>query len=232
MGRIRSEFRAIGIRVLGTCALVLVPASLPAQSMVAGRVALQEKPGEKTTDYGNTVVWLEPSSGTARATPIRTQVGMSERTFTPHVRVVPVGSTVEYPNQDPFTHNVFSTTPGALFDLGAYASGTSKGYQFRKTGAYPTYCNIHAKMAAYVVVVNTPWYAQAAADGRWQVTNVPVGKYRLTVWHERAPKVTTELEVPAGGVSGIETTLDARGYRVVAHKNKFGRDYTNAGVVY
>ena len=157
---------------------------------------------------------------------------MSERTFTPHVRVVPVGSTVQYPNQDPFTHNVFSTTPGALFDLGAYASGTSKGYQFRKTGAYPTYCNIHAKMAAYVVVVNTPWYTQAAADGRWQVTNVPAGKYRLTIWHERAPQVTTDVDVPAGGLSGIETTLDARGYRVVAHKNKFGRDYTNAGVVY
>src|SRR3989304_382176 len=97
MRRMWSEFCPVGIRVLGTCALVLVPASLPAQSLVAGRVALQEKPGERTTDYGNTVVWLEPRSGTARATPVRTQVGMSERTFTPHVRVVPVGSTGPYP---------------------------------------------------------------------------------------------------------------------------------------
>lgn len=232
MRRIWSEFGRVGVGVLGTCALVLVSASLPAQSMVAGRVVLQERPGEKTTDYGNTVVWLEPVSGAARATPVRTQVAMSDRTFTPHVRVVPLGSTVEYPNQDPYTHNVFSTTPGALFDLGAYANGSSKGYQFRKAGAYPVYCNIHAKMAAYVVVVNTPWYAQAGADGRWQVTNVPGGKYRLTVWHERAPLVRAELEVPAVGRSGIETTLDARGYRVVAHKNKFGRDYANAGVVY
>ncbi len=64
------------------------------------------------------------------------------------------------------------------------------------------------------------------------MTNVPAGRYRLTVWHERAPQVSTDVEVSAGGLSGVETMLDARGHRVVAHKNKFGRDYTNAGVVY
>jgi plastocyanin len=232
MRRIWPDLFALGMAGLGVCAALLGPGSLLAQSAVSGRVSLQEKPGEKTSDYANTVISLEPKAGTARTAVVRTQMAMNGRTFTPHVRVVTVGSTVEYPNQDPFTHNVFSTTPGALFDLGAYGSGRSKSNQFRKTGAYAIYCNIHAKMAAYVVVVNTPWFTQAAADGRWQVDRVPAGRYVLTVWHERAQPVVSEIDVPAAGLATLETTLDARGYKEVPHKNKFGRDYTNAGVIY
>ena len=206
--------------------------SASAQGTVTGRISIQEKPGDKTADFANTVVFLEAKGASAGVREAKVQMAISGRNFAPRVRVVTVGSTVEYPNQDPFSHNVFSTTPGALFDLGSYGSGVTKSNQFKKVGAYPVYCNVHAKMTAYIVVVSTPWHAQAAADGRWELGKVPAGKYTLTVWHERATPVVSEIDVPAAGLPMLDTKLDARGYKEVAHKDKLGKDYSTRGVVY
>lgn len=197
-----------------------------------GRVAIQEKPGEKTTDFANTVIYLAPKGGTPRVAQSKAQMAINGRQFAPRVRVVTAGSSVEYPNQDPFSHNVFSTAAGAAFDLGIYGSGTSKTAQFRKPGAFPVYCNIHEKMTAYVVVVATPHYVQASADGRWSIAKVPAGKYELHVWHERSGEVVKELDVPATGLADVDQKLDASGYKQVAHKNKFGKDYAASGVRY
>jgi plastocyanin len=219
----------------GVVTLVAVAAGVPAfaQGTVAGRVSIQEKAGEKTGDYANTVIYLEPRGGAPRVTPSKVQMAINGRNFAPRVRVVTVGSMVDYPNQDPFTHNVFSTTVGALFDLGSYGNGKSKSAEFKKAGAFPVYCNVHAKMTGYVVVVNTPWFTQASNDGRWEIPRVPAGKYTLTVWHERAPSpVTTEVDVPAAGLASLDTKLDASGYKEVAHKDKNGKDYATRGVIY
>ena len=225
--------RVGGLAVVAAASLAAVGvAELSAQGTVAGRISIQEKPGEKTTDFANTVVYLEPKGGPAKASEAKAQMAINGRNFAPRVRVVPVGSTVEYPNQDPFTHNVFSTTPGALFDLGSYGSGTSKSNQFKKAGAFAIYCNVHSKMTGYVVVVNTPWFTQAAADGRWEIAKVPAGKYTLTVWHERAKQVDTEIEVPGAGLASLDSKLDASGYKELAHKDKVGKDYSTHAVVY
>ena len=212
--------------------LLCAPSLSPAQGTVSGRIAIQDKPGEKVTDFASTVVYLTPRTGTPRVSEIKTQMAINGRAFSPRVRVVTVGSSVEYPNQDPFSHNVFSTAPGASFDLGIYGSGTSKAWQFRKAGAFPVYCNIHEKMTAYVVVVSTPYHALAAADGRWNIAKVPAGKYALHFWHERAAEVITEVDVPAAGLSDLEGKLDASGFKQLAHKNKFGQDYAAAGTKY
>lgn len=216
----------------GASVMLLAAPALP-QGTVAGRVSIQERAGAKTTDLANAVIYLVPKNGAAHVRATDTQMAMNGRTFSPHVRVVTTGSTVEYPNQDPFTHNVFSTTLGAMFDLGSYGKGRTKSVEFRKPGAYPIYCNIHAKMSAYVVVVDSPWYTQAGNDGRWEIGKVPAGAYTLTVWHERAPSVvTSEITVPAAGLAALETKLDASGYKEVAHKDKNGKDYSTHGVVY
>ncbi|MFI5311107.1 MAG: plastocyanin/azurin family copper-binding protein [Gemmatimonadales bacterium] len=208
------------------CGLLLCAASLArAQGAVSGRVGIVERPGETTSDFTNAVIYLVPKSGAARTAETKAQMALNGRQFSPRVRVVTTGSSVEYPNQDPFSHNVFSTAAGASFDLGVYGSGTTKATQFRKPGAYPVYCNIHEKMTAYVVVVNTPYYAQAAADGRWSVARVPAGKYELHLWHERAIEVVKEVDVPPSGLPDVDQKLDATGYKQVAHKDKFGKDY-------
>ena len=195
-------------------------------------MAIQEKPGESTTDFANTVVYLVPKGGTPRFAEAKTQMAMNGRQFAPRVRVVTSGSTIEYPNQDPFSHNIFSVAAGAAFDLGIYGGGTMKSAQFKKAGAYPVYCNIHPKMTGFVVVVTTPWYGQATADGRWVIEKVPSGRYELHVWHERAPEFVKELDVPAAGLSNVDQKLDATGFKQLPHKNKFGQDYTAGGVRY
>lgn len=201
-----------------------------AQGTVAGRISIQEKAGEKTSDFGNTVIYLEPKVGVAKVVEAKIQMAINGRNFAPRVRVVPVGSTVDFPNQDPFTHNVFSTTAGALFDLQSYGSGISKSNQFKKAGAFAIYCNVHAKMTGHVVVVNTPWFTQAGNDGRWEIAKVPAGKYTMTVWHERSKPVISEIDVPAAGLAALEPKLDASGFKEAPHLNKFGKAY--AGVVY
>lgn len=211
----------------------MASATAAAQGNVVGRVAITERPGESTTDFASTVVYLTPKdTAGARVRPTRATVTMTARSFAPHVRVVTPGSRVDFPNQDPFSHNIFSSTPGQVFDLGLYGSGRSKDAVFRRPGTYPVYCNIHPRMVAFVVVSPSPWYAQAGNDGRWNIAGVPAGEYTLTVWHERAKAVEQPLTVPATGVADVATTLDARGYRFQEHKNKFGREYDRTATRY
>jgi len=218
------------IRALALGTTFAAPCTLGAQGAVSGRVAIQEKPGETTYDIGNTVVYLTPADGRLlRAPAVKVPIAMNGKEFRPHVRVVTPGSSVEYPNQDPFSHNIFSTAPGAAFDLGTYPNGVSRAATFRKTGAFPIYCNIHARMTAYVVVVPTPYFSQAGADGRWLLDRVPAGKYELHVWHERAPESITAVDVAAAGLANLMTMLDARGFVAAEHKNKFGKEYTSTG---
>ena len=211
-----------------------VAAAVPAvaQGAVAGRISITEKSGEKTSDFANTIIYLEPKTSAAKTSPGKAQMAINGRNFAPRVRVVTTGSTIDFPNQDPFTHNVFSTTPGSSFDLGSYGSGKGKSNEFKKPGAIPIYCNVHAKMTAYVVVVGTPWYTQAGNDGRWEIPKVPAGKYTMTAWHERSAPSVSEVDVPAAGLASLETKLDASGYKEVAHKDKLGKDYSTHGVVY
>ena len=203
---------------------------LAAQATVAGRVTILERPGGKTTDLANAVVYLEPTvlgRGALAATP--TQIVMQSRQFIPRVRVVTAGSSVEFPNQDPFRHNVFSNTGPTVFDLGLYGRGDSKGATLRKSGSFPIFCNIHARMSAFVLVVPTPFFTQANADGRFSMSGVPPGRYTFRIWHDRGGEHARPLDVPPNGVTELEASLDARGYRFVQHSNKFGQAYSPAG---
>jgi hypothetical protein len=85
-------------------------------------------------------------------------------------------------------------------------------------------------MTAFVVVAPSPWFAQAGNDGRWTIAGVPAGEYTLTVWHERASRSPRPSR--SRPVRRLTTALDARGFRFVEHKNKFGRDYKNSAVRY
>ena len=211
----------------GVVACVPAATGLSAQATVSGQVRLIERPGESTSDLANTVIHLEPVSASGPvATPVVAQISMQDRQFAPRVEVVPLGSRVDFPNQDPFSHNVFSSTSIGAFDLGLYGRGRTKGWTFQRPGVHAVYCNIHPRMAAYVVAVATPWYAKAGADGRFSLSNVPPGEYTMHVWHERSAPQTVAVVVPAGGAPDeVNVRLDARGYKPVPHRNKFGRPY-------
>ena len=216
-----------GLFVLAT--LAAVPRVL-GQGAVSGQVRIQERPGKTTPDLGNVVVYLQPAPGTAlRLGEMKTRIAMHTRRFLPRVRVVTVGSTVEFPNEDPFRHNVFSNASPGAFDLGLYGRGSAKGAKFAHAGVFPIFCNIHSKMTAFVIAVPTPYFTQAGADGRFTIPGVRAGRYTLHVWHERGGAHAREIEVPEGGLTGVDAQLDARGYKFVQHKNKFGQEYTTAG---
>lgn len=226
----RREWRGLP-RVTSLLALLLVGAMpAAAQGTVSGRVTITERAGERTTDIGNTIIYLVRTSGaSARLPAADATIAMNGRAFVPRVRVVTAGSKVSFPNQDPFSHNTFSTSPVARFDLGLYPSGRSRDVTFRRAGVVPVYCNIHPRMTSFVVSVPTPHYAQAGEDGTWSIAGVPAGEYTLHIWHERAEAVERPLTVVATGNPGFNVTLDARGFRFAQHRNKFGQEYDRSG---
>lgn len=198
---------------------------------VSGQVSIVERPGESTEDLGNVVVFLEPVGASARTQPpgpTNTVIALDKRQFSPRVRVVTEGSRVEFPNQDPFSHNVFSKMNGG-FDTQTYGRGKTRDHVFGLAGVYPLYCNVHPRMTAFVITLNTPYYTQAGDDGRFSLDSVPPGQYKLHIWHDRTTEVVKEVTVPARGLRSLREQLDARGYKYVQHKNKMGQVYASGG---
>lgn len=181
-------------------------------------------------------VWLSQGPGTG-ATPTATFVRPSGRlrlaqhnkTFEPHLLVVPVGSEVEFPNRDPFFHNVFSLFEGKRFDLGLYEAGTTRNVLFDRPGISYIFCNIHSEMSAVVIALATPYYGVSDPRGEILIPSVPSGRYVMHVWHESSlPEtlngltraVTVSQSAPSLGVIRLAQTTLAQ-----THKNKYGRDY-------
>src|SRR5208282_6044258 len=186
-----------------------------------------------------TVVWLTPITATGEATvtpnplsnpPQIPRLIQKNKSFEPHILVVPAGSMVEFPNHDPFFHNVFSLFEGKRFDLGLYEAGTSRAVRFDRAGISYIFCNIHPEMSAVVITMGTPLYATASADGQVSIANVPNGRYTLHIWsegmgQENDKPVTREITISETAASlGAIRVPEVNGQRI-AHKNKYGRDY-------
>ncbi len=213
----------------GCLALGAPDAPAWAQTSVTGKVTVIDKGDRPANDVGQAVVWLEP----ARPVPVApgtSQVVISDKEFKPRVVVVTAGSTVSFPNADPFDHNVFSLSQEGVFDLGLYGRGTTKSTQLKRPGIIRVYCNVHAQMSAFVVVRDAPYYAQPGADGAFSIGPLPPGAYTLHAWHERAAELQPQtLQVNGAGVNGLDLQLDARGYKFVQHLNKYGQPYPTKG---
>src|SRR6202021_769149 len=157
------------------------------------------------------VVWLNPGGGATAETPHQDaskipQLMQKNKSFQPSLLVIPVGGKVEFPNRDPFFHNVFSLFEGKRFDLGLYESGTTRVVQFDKPGVSYIFCNIHAQMSAVIIALNTPYYAISNVRGEITISNVPPGRYELQVFHTSVPPenlrtITREITVAPGDTS-------------------------------
>ena len=136
---------------------------------------------------GGAVITLRRADGwTPKPPPLQKPLLQKEKRFVPHVLAVPLGSTVDFKNEDEIFHNVFSLSPTAKFDTGLHKGGADTPVKFDKAGVVELLCNIHASMLGYLVVVDTPWYAVADGSGAFQIRNVPPGDYEAAVWHESA----------------------------------------------
>ena len=211
----------------GGLAVAAVAAGTPSTA-VSGRITMLDKENQPADDVGQAVIWLSGPPSQPRP-PVKTDIGNSKKEFTPHVLVIPVGSTVTFSNYDPFNHNVFSLSEESPFDLGLYGRGEVRSVRFDRPGLVRVYCNVHAQMSALVLVRDTPWYTQPASDGSFTLGAVPPGEYTLHAWHERAAEITRPLTVPPEGVSQLALELDARGFQFTPHLNKRGQPYPQQG---
>jgi plastocyanin len=191
---------------------------------VTGVVRTVARPGSTAAI---TVVYAEPLDARAPRTPRSVMLGQRNKTFQPRVIAVPVGSTVEFPNDDQIFHNVFSLSKPQPFDLGLYRAGESRARTFTSPGVYQVFCNIHPQMSAVVVVAPSPFTTVASADGRFTL-DLPPGRYRLTALSERASAASAEITSVEGASTAPDLTLDESKWVFAPHKNKFGQDYPSA----
>jgi plastocyanin len=153
------------------------------------------------------------------------------RTFIPHLLVVPAGTVVQFPNADPFFHNVFSLFDGKRFDLGLYEAGSAKGVTFSREGVSYIFCNIHPEMSAVVIALSTPFNAIADAHGEFEISAVPAGEYELHLWIEGVPQTeldklnrTIHLTDKSGDLGTLKIATIPR--VPASHLNEFGQPYS------
>jgi hypothetical protein len=220
------------------CAVVLAPAALCAQHGPARKPVGEVLLHIASTLPGNhqrvpAVAWLEPMPGTPEppfAPGGHYTLLQKNRTFIPHLQVIPVGAVVQFPNADPFFHNVFSLFEGKRFDLGLYEAGSSKSVSFTREGVSYIFCNIHPEMSAVIVALSTPLYSIANADDLLVLRDVPPGNYRLHLWIEGVPQSflnglsrSVRVSPQVLDLGTLKAPIASRAK--MTHMNKFGNPY-------
>jgi len=237
---VRSSLRWM---ILACCTPLLEPALLAQGVDVSAKIVMHsdKRPSNtshKDSNASNVVVWLSPQQPVdpkpvpSPHSPYR--LLQKDKQFQPHLLVVPTGTSVEFPNADPFFHNVFSLFNGKRFDLGLYESGTTRSVKFDREGVSYIFCNIHPEMGAIVLALSTPYYAISNTDGAVTIHGVPPGSYRLHVWSENAqlptPNETRQVilipaEAPGSSFRIGEIAMQPAMSPMGNHKNKFGEEY-------
>lgn len=217
------------------CVLGLLPLALASQQSQPERtfeVRLSVVPSHPDKKHSiPAVAWLEPlnDSGSLAFTPKKHYTLLQKnRMFWPHLQVIPAGAVVDFPNADPFFHNVFSLFDGKRFDLGLYEAGSSKSVTFAREGVSYIFCNIHPEMSAVIISLSTPLYAIADRNGTFVLGNVPAGEYRLHLWMEGVPSTvlaalsrTVRVASPAD-LGPLTIPNDPAGMQ---HVNEYGKPY-------
>jgi plastocyanin len=183
-------------------AVFLATASLAAaqSGSVSGKVTAK---GLRTS--ADIVVSLEAPG--LKLVPPKAPVEMDQKQmeFIPHVLPVVKGTTVRFLNSDSVAHNVFS--PDGKYNLGTWPQGETKDHLFDKTGVFTQLCRVHPEMEAYVVVLDTPYFAKTDRSGAFEIKDVPAGKYKLVAWSEKLKRSEQEVTVEAGKPATVNLTL-------------------------
>lgn len=239
MSRRAATVRTLLLAGLLFLAAPLISTAARAQTLtVTGALEMANggKSRQREPNKADAVVWLTPlagvpaSSGLVAPPKRHFTLVQKNKTFTPHVLVAPVGAEVDFPNEDPFFHNVFSLFDGKRFDLGLYESGSSRTLHFDKPGISYLFCNIHSEMSAVVVVLDTPYYAVSDRAAKIAIPQVPPGRYMLHIWKEGYAAdllkgLSRPVTISEDSSSFGTLSLPEHANVPLAHKNKYGRDY-------
>ena len=224
----------IAFLALATC-VATKPLAGGQMKGVSGEVAVLA-PGTTIAekDASRVVVWLVPVEAVqpVSVSTARTHYRLVQRNkrFEPGLLVVPVGSVVDFPNADPWFHNVFSLYRGKRFDLGLYQAGAQRSVRFDRIGPSYLFCNIHPEMTGVVLAVDSELFGISDASGRYLIAGVAPGKYVLHVWYENATPeslqgLQRQVTIESGGQALPSIAVKAVKQAPAEHKNKYGQDY-------
>jgi plastocyanin len=208
-----------GVRVVGLALVMAIPVltdgtAAQQATVVRGRVEIgnvhARRPASAYPSRAVPQVQLAPASEVRHVVvylkdapirevpPVKVAIRQRDENFVPRVVAVPVGSEVEFPNDDPIYHNVFSLSRAKEFNLGRFPKGQSRGVRFARPGIVKVFCEIHSHMTATVMVFNHPWFAIPDEEGRFELPPVPPGQREIVAWHERLGDSPRPITVEAG----------------------------------
>ena len=220
--------RAPGVRVLVCAFVALTAAHAAGQSGGAGRIEGQvrlimpptsavpsgvypsrrvSRPLPKASEIANVIVYLKDVPRAGEPVTMHATITQKDEAFVPRVVAITRGSTIDFPNTDPFFHNVFSLSRGANFDLGRYPRGESRGRRFPNAGLVKVYCHIHSHMTASIMVFDHSYFRIPAADGTFALGDVPAGTYQISAWHERIGESVHSVKVEPGRTARVDFAL-------------------------
>lgn len=202
-----STRRLSSLRLLLAAALLAAPSAPRPAGEVRGRVALALAEIDLAS-LGPIAVYLEPVDPRTPLPPVPPGlIRQRDAQFLPGFSIAPAGAEIQVLNDDEIFHNVFSFSGDNAFDLGLYPRGESRTVRLLHPGEVHVYCSIHESMSALILVVPTPYYTQAEADGAFRIGGVAPGRYRLRTWNATLPPIEREVEVGAGAGAPLDLTL-------------------------
>jgi plastocyanin len=197
----RLSRRFIGAVVVLAGAMSVHPAAAPSVGRIEGIVRLT------TPHVQNVVVFIKNPPGNGTVPIVGATIAQKDEAFVPGVVAITTGSSVDFPNFDPYFHNVFSLSKAASFDLGRYPRGESRTRKFTTGGVVKVFCRIHTHMSASILVFDHTLFVIPDSGGRFLLDGVPVGTYQLAAWHERIGETVRKVKVDAGEPARVEFSL-------------------------
>jgi plastocyanin len=200
-----AQARATG-RIEGRV-VITVPVSTAPPSAAYGARRVESPAPRTGSELANVIVFIQDAPKASTLPLTRARIVQEGETFVPRVVAITRGSTVDFPNGDPFFHDVFSLSRSGTFDLGSYPRGQTKSHQFRQAGLVKVYCHIHSHMSASIMVFDHTFFTIPKADGSFTIDDVPVGTYKVSAWHERIGENSQPVRIEAGRASEIQFAL-------------------------
>jgi plastocyanin len=194
LGRIEGKVRLTVPTRAGIASGAYAPRAVTRPSAVGGSV-------------NDVVVFLRGLPPEANLPLTREKMVQQDEAFEPRVIAITRGSTVDFPNADPFFHNVFSLSSGAAFDLGRYRRGDSRSRVFTHAGLVKVYCHVHSDMSASILVLDTSHFTRPDAGGAFSLADIPAGTYRLSAWQERLGETVQSVKIQPGQTTHVEFNL-------------------------
>ncbi|HUQ07603.1 MAG TPA: carboxypeptidase regulatory-like domain-containing protein [Kofleriaceae bacterium] len=208
------------------------PPPRPVGSVTGKVVVYRDGKKLETFNYSDVVVYIKDARDAPGAPRPKPQIRQKNQTYSPRLTVVPVGTTIRFPNDDRVDHNVFSPLTGKdYFDLGRYRAGAGRSRTFDVAGEIDIYCDIHWQMAAKVKIVPSSLYAgpggrtAVAADGTYRIDNVPPGRQQVVAWLPDSPEVQTRITVTADRSAAAKDLNLHQGTPAARHKRLDGTSY-------